>query len=268
MNLNLLNRFLKEHWRSGLIIAFSLFLYALLIGSLVHDFISNPAYKHLLDQYPKALLAFLAGAGGSIFTIEGFWSLEFLQLWWIVIVGGLVMAYAAGIVSTDMDEGTIEFLLTQPLTRSSLILSRLAGLSLYAAALVVTTMVSIGVLSQIFDVKIKATGLIAVGLAAFVFCMTIAAFTLLFSVLVKGRGRAIIYGVSVLLGSHLLNALAELNKTVKKFQRLSLFHYYRPQKLLTTGHVIWSDIAVFLVVLFVCLGLALLIFNRKDIAIP
>ena len=268
MNLNLASRFLKEHWRSGSIVALSVILYALLIGSIAPVFLEDPSFKQLFQQYPKGLLAFLAGSTeGDLFSTEGFWSAEFLQLWWIVIVGGLLMAYAAGLVAKDMDQGTIEVVLTQPVSRVSLVLSRFAGLAVYALALVLITVVAILVTTLIFGMELKTAGLFAVGVNALIFLLTIASITLLISVIVSGRGRAVVWGVAVVLVSHLLNALGTLNETVKEFGWLSLFNYYKPQAALARGRVDWPDVLVLLAIFSVCLVLAVIIFKRKDISV-
>ncbi len=267
-NLNLFARFLKDHWRSGATIAFSLFIYALMISSIAPQFLDDPAIKALVSKYPKTLLALAAGTSGpNFFTPEGFWSTEFLQLWWVVIVGGAVIAYSAGIISTDMDLGTIEYLLTQPVRRSALIISRFAGVAAYLLMYVLVTIGSIAGLTAYFGAEVKIRGLFAVGFNAFLFVLAVAALTLLFSLAVKGRGRAVVYGVAFLLASHLLNALALINSTVEKFQWLSLFNYYQTQKLLTTGKIIWGDAAVIAGAFAVCAAASVILFNRKDIAV-
>jgi len=269
LNLNLTTRFLKDHWRSALIVGLSVILYAALIGSLAPEFLDNPAFKKIIEQYPKAILAYLAGGTGglNLFSYPGFWSAEFLQLWWVVMVGGLIIAYAAAALGTDLEQGTVETILTQPVGRATLILSRFAALAVYGLGQVVITMVSIAATTQIFGGELKTAGLVAVGLIGFVFILTIGSITLLISVIVNGRGRAVAWGAAVLLASHLLSATASLNATVEKFKWLSLFNYYRTQPALANGRVDWSDTVVLLVVGVVSLAAAILVFRRKDISV-
>lgn len=268
MNLNLFKQALKERWVGGLIFALSLVLYGFLIISLAKDFIGNPAFEQLLEAYPKEFLPLLAGAGDvNFFTIEGFLTVEFLALWWIVILSGFAISFATGVVSKEIDEGTIEFLLAEPLRRSTLIITRFTALFVYLALLIAVSLGSILVLGPLYDVELKAGGLFAVGLLALAHLLTISAYALFFSVVVRGRSRAVVMSVAVLIGSHLLNALGQLNETIDDFRVLSHFHYYEPYNALRTGSIPWSDIALFAGATAVLVSASILIFRSRDITV-
>lgn len=232
-------------------------------------FLKNPEFEQLLKQYPKEMLTLLAGETGqvNIFTVEGFLSIEYLALWWIIIIAGFAITFASGIVAKEVDEGTIEFLVTQPLGRSSIIISRLLALSIYLIALIVVSLGSIGFLAPLYDVKIKTAGLFGVGFVGLTLLLVISAYTLLFSVIFKGRGKAVIYSVTLFIVAHLLNALAGFNETIEKFRFLSFFHYYQPYEILRTGEIPWINVGIFSAIVAVCVLLSLLIFQRKDIAV-
>jgi ABC-2 type transport system permease protein len=268
MNLNLWAQALKERWLSALIFSASLFLYSLTIVAVTEPFIGEPALRQLLERYPEEVLALAAGglSGVDMFTPEGFLTIEYFALWLIVIVGGFAIAFTTSIVSKEIDDGTISILLTQPLRRNSLILSRFLALTLYLLILLTVAFGSTGLLAPVYGVKLKVSGLLAAGVLAFAFVLVISAYTLLFSVIFKGRGRAIIFSVALFLASHLLNALAELSKTLEKVRFLSFFYYYKPYEALRTGNLPWSDLGLFLTIIIICLLLSLVIFARKDIA--
>ncbi|MEW6188967.1 MAG: ABC transporter permease subunit [Actinomycetota bacterium] len=200
-------------------------------------------------------------------TVEGYLSAYFLALWWIIIVGGYVIAFATAIVGKEIADGTIEILLAQPISRTKIILGKFLACLFYLAILTFVTIGSTGLLALFYDVEIKTEGLLAVGFLGFLFFAFIAAFSLFLSVILKERGRVVILSVAFLIASHLLNALADLSETLKDFRFLSIFKYYNSMEALKTGNIPWSDALLFLGLSLLCLIASILIFRREDIAI-
>lgn len=266
MNLNLLARALKERKVGVSIFGLSLFLYAWMLMSLIPVFLKNVQFRGLIAQYPKALLNLAAGASNvDFFTVEGFMTIEFLALWFPIIILGFAVAFATAMVAKEIDEGTIDFLMSQPIPRQNLILSRFFSLILYLIALTTIALGSLYLLAPLYDAKLKIRGILLTGLLALVFFLAISPYTLFLSLILKERGQAIVASVSIFVASHLLNALADFSDTLKKFRFLSMFKYYQPYKTLTTGDVPWRDIAIFLVITVIFLVGSLLVFRRKDI---
>lgn len=265
---NLFKQAIKDHLGSVLTFAVSLFLYAWLLVAIIPTVLKAKGFEELVKSYPKAILALAAGTSQvNIFTVEGFLSIEFLTLWWIIILAGFAIAFTTAIIARETDEGTIEVLLAQPISRSSMVLTRFAALAFYILVLIAVSLASIVLLAAAYDVKLKSANLLPVGFLAFLFVLAISAYTLLLSLVVKGRGKAVVWSVTVLFVFHLVNALSEFNKTVKKFRFLSLFRYYDPYKILRTGHILWRDLTVFALVSVICIALSLLLFRKKDIAV-
>lgn len=270
MNLNLLKQTIKDYWKSALTFAISLFLYDWLVVAIMPTILKAPrGFEQLLKGYPKEILALAGGgmSGVNLLTVEGYLCIEYLSLWWIIIIAGFAIAFTTAIIAKEIDEGTIEFLLSQSISRSSIVLTRFAALAIYILFLIAVSLGSIALLARFYDVEIRSGRFLGVGLVGFVLLLAISAYTLLFSVIFKGRGKAVIWSVVVLFVAHIVNALSEFNKTVKKFRFLSLFRYYNPYKILKTGHILWRELAVFAAVFVICLALSILIFRKKDIAV-
>lgn len=268
MNLNLISRGLKERWLSGSIFALSLVLYVWMLISFLPIISKSIQIQKLLAEYPKAIMNLLAGAADvNFFTPEGFFSLEFLALWLPIIVYGFAVTFATAIVAKEIDDGTMDLLLAQPISRTTLVLSRFLVLILYLLALTVVTLGSMRLLAPFYDATFKTSGLLVTSLLFLLFMLAISSCTLFFSVVLKERGRAIITSVSIFIASHLLNALAEFNDTLKELRFLSIFRYYNPYKALSTGEMPWRDLGIFLGITLVFLIASLLIFRRKDISV-
>jgi ABC-2 type transport system permease protein len=269
MNFNLVRQDLKTRWKSAFIFALGLVAWGWMIVSLTPVFIGNPEMERLLEAYPEELLAVVGGSveGVSFFTVEGFLSVEYLSLWWIVILSGFAIGSATGMVAKEVEEGTIDFLLVQPISRTTVILSRFTALTSYLVVLVAISIGTLGLAGAAYDVEISTAGLVAVGVMGLVVSLVVSAYTLLLSLIIKGRGRAVALSVAILIGAHIVNALAPISETLDAIRFLSFFYYYRPAEALVAGEAPWSDLAVLLAMTAVALAASLAVFRKKDIAV-
>lgn len=271
--ISLFKRALKDRGISTLIFAISLFLYSWMLMTFIPTFLSSeliPQFEALFKSYPKEIISIFAGGDLSISQMmmpEGFIAINFLALWWIVIVGSYAIAFGTAVVGKEIDDGTIEILLVQPISRTKIILGRFLACLFSLFLLSVITIGSIGVLGRFYDVEFKIKGLISVGFLGLLFFIFIAAFSLLLSIIFKERGRSVSLSVAFLLGSHLLNALSDLSDILKNLRFLSIFKYYNPFEALKTGNVSLGDVSVFLVLILLSLAASLIIFKRKDVSI-
>lgn len=267
MNLNLIYRGLKERWLSGSIFASSLVLYVWMLISFLPIIRKSVQIQQLIAEYPKAIMNLLAGTADVDFsTPEGFFSLEFLALWFPIIVYGFAVTFTTAIVAKEIDDGTMDQLLAQPISRITLVLSRFLVLILYLLALTMITLGSMRLLAPFYDATFKTSGLLVTGLLFLLFMLAISSYTLFLSVILKERGQAIIASVSIFIASHLLNALADFSDTLERLRFLSIFRYYNPYKALVTGEMPWRDLGIFLGITLVFLVASIFVFRRKDIA--
>jgi len=265
-------RFLNLYWRtikdrkvSWPTVAASLILYILIIVGIYPAFAQNPAFSQIVKAYPKAMLSLLAGGSGTdMMSPEGFISLEFLQIWGMIIIAGFVMTTAASIVAREVDGHTMDLLLTEPIDRVEYLMARLTADITMMLGLVAVTMGSIWAGTKMFDFPLHLDGVLAVTVLIISLYLMIECFTLAMGVFME-RGRAIIVSVAVLIGSHLLNSLGDFSDTIKGFQWLSFFNYYKPAEVLKDGLVPWPSIWLFLGVALIFLTIAVVIFREKDI---
>ncbi len=265
-------RFLNLYWRtikdrkvSWPTIAVSVVLYVFLIVGIYPAFAKNPAFTQIIKAYPKAMLSLLAGGSGTdMLTPEGFISLEFLQIWGMIIIAGFVMTTGASIIAKEVDSHTMDLLMTQPIDRVEYLVARLAADISMMLGLVAVTMISIWIGTKMFDFPLKIDGILAVTVLITSLYLMIECFSLAMGAFME-RGKAIIISVAVLIGSHLLNSLGEFNDTIKDFRWLSFFNYYKPSEVLRDGAVPWGPVLLFVSIALIFLTIAVVVFREKDI---
>jgi ABC-2 type transport system permease protein len=246
--------------------AISVASYILLVSGIYQSFAGNPAFAKILDQYPKAVLSLLAGGGGgpSMMSPAGFISVEFLQLWGMIIIAGFAISAATAIVAKEVDGHTMDLILTQPIDRVEYLTARLAADMTMIAGLVIVVIVSLWASTKLFVFPLKTEGILAVGVLCLALFLMIECFSLLLGVFME-RGRAVIVSVALLIVSHLVNGLADLNKTLDSFRWLSFFNYYKPGQTLVDGAVPWPQILLFAALGLIFFITAIVLFREKDI---
>lgn len=236
--------------------------YALLIAAFYPTVAqSMAAMQDIADKLPQAFRdAFI---GSDMTSAAGWLDTKLLSI--MAPIMFLVFAVGAGARSLagEEEDGTLDLLLAQPVSRTKVALEKYAvlvtGVALLAAALWATLAVS----APIFDMHIGAERLleacVSLGLLALAFG------SLAFVVAAAGarRGTAAAVAGGLAGAMYLVNILAPDAGALRRLEPLSLFHYYGVAPL--SDGLPASHAAVFAVTSLVCLGIALAAFGRRDI---
>lgn len=258
-------RFLWERKVSFSLTAAGLLLYVWLISAFAPVFFKDiAAWRKLISIYPKEIFSFFGGTGINIFTIEGFLSMEFFSPWWIFIIGGYALALGSAILGKEIDRKTVDILLAQPLSRSSLLFTRLSASLLAIFLLAALTNVSLYLFSLYYDFTLKLKGLFYLTVAGFVISALLLALTLFFSLFFRERSRSLSLAVAVLLISYFLDSLGKIFERLEWVRPFTLFFYYRPYDALT-GKLTYHNLVLAGLFLFFAL-ISFLIFRRQDLA--
>ncbi len=259
-------RFFLERKVSFSLTLLGLLLYAWGIAAFVPTFFKDvEAWEKIIKLYPEEMLTFVSGSAGNLLTIEGFLNIEFFNPWWILIMGGFAIAMASAIVGREVEKKTVEFLLSLPLSRFSLLLTRFLSTLLAIFLLSSLTLFAFYLFTLFYDFTIKTEGLFYLFLYGLIFTSLLASLTLFFSLFFKERSKSISLTVAILIASYLVENLSVIYDKLEWISPLALFHYYKPYQALK-GELSYHILV--LLGLFLLFAVAsFLIFSRKDIAI-
>ena len=224
-----------------------------------------PSYRNMLQNFdiPPALQAFL-GTDLSIATPAGFLSAEFFS--WIPI---LLIVYAViagtGAIAGEENNGTLDLVLAQPLTRQSLLLQKAAATVIGSVAIV-----AIGYLGFAATIPFVA---ISISLSdAAVACANMLPITLLFfslslwlGAVLPNRATASAGAVGVATAAYFLNSVATGIDALRDLRYASPFYYYGAGLPLLHG-IEWSHAGVLLSISALLVVLALRTFTRRDVS--
>jgi ABC-2 type transport system permease protein len=202
---------------------------------------------------------------GDASTLTGFLHIELFSM----ILPALIVMYAAGMASGftagEESRGTIDVLLSYPISRTRLVLEKSLAVLLgcIVAAIVVWLLTVAGAAasgSELPGDKLAAAlvMLVLLGLAFGAIALAVAAGT-------GNRAAAIGAAVGLMVVMYLVDALATIVDGLNMIRPLSLFRYYMGGDPLRHG-VIPSDMFVLAAVAGAFLVLAVVLFERRDLA--
>lgn len=265
MNVNLIRRGFADKRISLAIYAAGVLLYAVFILAIWPS-METSGLSQIWENYPENLKKAF-GATINFASFDGFITLEYLSNMWVIIMAVFAIGTGANALSGEIERGTMELLLAQPITRRSVVVSRHFYFSLALIGLIVAALAPIAVGASLVGGEINYHGLLAVGILAFFFYGAIGSYTFMFSSMFNSRGMSISLASGVIIFAYALDLLSKFNDTVNNFHFLSLFDYYDPYRHLHDASYAWGDIAVLAGIIVVCTGVAVTWFERRDIAV-
>ena len=202
----------------------------------------------------------------SLSSYHSFIASEEYSITWPILLVILAISFAGGALSGEVEKGTIEILLSQPISRIKLYLSRfLSGVFSVTAFVAITVFLAIP-LAEIFNIQYSASHFAYLALVAWLFGLAVFSIATLLSAIFSDRGKVYFISAGILVLMYVANIVAVLKESFSDLKYSSFFYYYNPANALIRGQIDHWSYLVFGVTIVVCFVLGLFIFNRRDIA--
>ncbi len=231
---------LREKIPGAIILASLLFLLLLLIGRLSPAPGSSPEGGHGLSMF---------------FSILG------------LVVGGYVAILAASFVSGEIERRTCDILMTLPVTRTNIVISRLAVLVPVIAIICIAVYLGVfaGAKSVSVDYDMTWIGYAVMFMA--IFGMAAGALSIFISALLSDTRSAILVSLGVLIAMFLVEMVGSTVARSGWIMSLSLFHYLEINDIMGPHIVHWPSLGVLAVAAVLFSALAVIAFRRRDIQV-
>lgn len=223
-------------------------------------------FEQIQKVMSKELLAAFGAAGLDFGTVGGFLGVEYLSLIWVVIVGFAMIVAAAKMIAGDIEAGTMELTLTQPVSRLQVGVSRYIALAIYAVVINIATVVPIKLAGMAYDVKLTLDAMALLFVVGTLLTLAIGGISYAVSAFSNGSGRVSAVVGGMLGVMWLLNFVAGVNKGTEFLSKLTVFYYWEPARIIdevATKPSAWWAFGLCAVVFPV---LAVWRFMRRDVA--
>lgn len=215
------------------------------------------------NDLPDSAIALFSDTG-EFFSPVGYLSSQVFYFMLPLLLGILSISLGSSLIAKEEKEGTIELLLSRPISRSKLLAGKaLAGVTITFIATLVATLTTAG-LAKAVDLKVGAKQIFLASLATFILSLAFGAVAFLLSA--TGRARAASLGIATLfaLSGYIIASLQGAADWLKWPAKVFPFDYYRPAEILS-GTYNWSRMLFVVGVIVVSCVLSFAIFRRRDI---
>ena len=218
-----------------------------------------------IESLPPEVSRAFVGDASWYTTIEGFLSAEMYQFV-VLLLLGIYFAYAAAsTIAAEVDDGSMDLLLTQPVSRTRIVVGKYLSLvpSMVALNLVllVGTYVGVGLVGEEIDLLDLAT----VHALTIPYLLACAALGLLASVHFDSPRRAQTVGAGGVFGMFLVDAVT-FDTDYEWIGDLAFARYLDTAKILVEHEIDWGGVAYLLVAALVLVIVSAEYFERKDVS--
>jgi beta-exotoxin I transport system permease protein len=265
VNGTVLAHMMRQAVRTALALCTGTFAFFYLVLTASSSFLSQATFDiPFLRDPPRAMQALF---GGSVdFLHAGGWVVTALAHPITLALFTAAALTVPGAIATEVERGTIDFVLSRPIRRSSYVLAvTTASLVVVTAAhlfALLATLLARQTISGVDDLSVS--GLLRVFFGSWTIFAAVSLVAVLISANSSLRSRAVGLSVGFVVLSFLINVAALMLDQLYPLRRLSLFHYFQAAKVLDTSSGL-GDLIVPGVIGVAALLAAVLSFSRRDI---
>jgi ABC-2 type transport system permease protein len=220
------------------------------------------SFGQAVKDIPESMRALIGNAEdyqilGGYITIQVFQQMIFLP-----IILGVILA--TGLLAGDENEGTLQTLLTYPISRTKIYLHKLAASGAIVGIVTFGFFLGSWVGALLIHEPLDLWRLLQATWMAWIVGMTISLIGFALAAIAGKRGLAGSLAGAYAFVMYVISSLVESVKALRPVDYLSPFHYFNHPSPLKAGFDP-SDMSVLLAACVVCVALGCLVFIRRDI---
>ncbi len=202
--------------------------------------------------------------GTDFFSPVGYLNSQLIYLMFPLLLIILGIGLGGSLIGREETDGTIESLLSRPVSRTGLLLAK-AGAGA-VGIFIVTGIGSIVIvaMARIVHLGIPLGNIVAACFACFMLVLALSAVAFLLAATGRGRAAALGAAVAYALGGYVVGSLAGTVHWLKTLSLIFPYHYYRSADILR-GTFSWPSMYFFGLFILGCLLLAWLSFRKRDL---
>lgn len=221
--------------------------------------------QQTLKAYPESLMKAFNVDISAYTTFGGFFASEQYSFVWPIIAIFFVVSFGGGMIAGEIEKGTIELLISRPLSRQKIYFSKfLAG----ALNLIVFTAVSsfgIWPITKAYNFTFGIHNIISIFVLSTFFLLAVYSLTMMLSAIFSDKGKVFFISGGILLAMYVMNVVAALKDNFHDLKYFSFFYYFNPSKAMINNEINHWAYWVFigLSIIFVIIGSAW--FSKRNI---
>lgn len=258
---------LKTSWKGILLLNLVFIGLAVMVISIYPTIKESSGIQEYINSFPEAFISVFGRSELDMSIIEGYLNMEFYQWGWVLLLGVYFAFVSSSLISKEIENKTIDMLLSNPVSRGRIVLEKFLGLVPSIILINITMpLVIIGCVAYINE-TIDVTYLFYTHFASIPYFFAACAIGILFSVIFDEARRANTLVIGTVFAMYIIEALSLLSEKYSAIGKISLSHYYDPGKILIEHDVDIMGTVILFVITAVLLAAAVIYFQRRDIAV-
>lgn len=250
----------------------SIFWWALgIIAFIVINMVFYPSFRDQAGELEKTFGQLSEGTRallsdtGDFFSPVGYLSSQIFYLMMPLLVGILAISAGASLIGREEREGTLELLLSRPISRSKLMFSKaVVGILIATFIGLIATTTTI-IMAKLVDIAVALPNILLTGLVATLLAVSFGAVAFMVTTLGRGaRAASIGFSALIALAGYILVSLAGTVTWLRWPAKIFPFNYYHPAEILRGGYN-WANILFIGGVIILCGFISWSAFRRRDI---
>ncbi len=224
-------RELKANFKS-LLIYCGIILFFLTVGfAKFSAYAENPELLAIMDSLPQALLSAFSMNAFNLTTVTGFFGVMYVFIGLILSIAAVM--WGSDIISKEERDKTVEFSLTLPIKRSTIITAKTAVVLTNCIVLSLVTWVLVLVNTARYNPDAEFYRFVSLGmLSLLIMQMIFLAVGIFLGSAMKNHKISGSVAVSLLLGTYFISVIAGLNEDFEFLKYFTPFKFFDPAVLL------------------------------------
>lgn len=243
-----------------------IFAYSLMIAvfwPVIED--QQEQLASFLENYPSEMFAFLGiESAEEMFTPAGYISSQSFGLLVPLAFAILAAAIGAQLIAGEEEANTLDLLMSNPVSRTRVVVEKWMGLALAMLLLGVGLFVASVVTDIAFGVGVSAANYFAACVQGTLLGLVFGSAAFAVGALGGQRGLTIGIAAAIAAGTFLINSLRGVADWIETAAYISPFYYYDSNRPLFEG-IDWVNVLVLAVLALIGLATAVWAFPRRDI---
>ncbi len=256
---------LRDLRRSLVAWSVGLAAYVAMLASVWPTIRDNRELKRLIESYPEALKSFFGFGGGLDFgTAAGYMGGELFSFMAPLLLTIATIGAGARAVAGEEERGTLDLVLSLPLSRQRFLAEKLGALVAEAALLGAALWLSLWLAALAVSMDIAAGKLAATVLVTVLFAVLFGTVALLVGTATGSRSLAVGVAAGLAGASYLVSSLAAIVQALEPARAVSPFYWYSAGDPLRRGLDALHP-SLLVATTAAAAALALLVFARRDL---
>jgi ABC-2 type transport system permease protein len=267
INGEIIKSFLKRNVRLSVTVSLIMALIALLLTTIFPDMPESDAIK-ISSSWPQLMRDLFGDPIYGFTDIYGWMNLQIFHITFWMFLGIFAAILSSQIIAKEIEEKTIDIVLSCPVSRTGLIINRLAAIIIILVFAGLLTLLGNVMGLMILDVPVKFDLLITTYISGLLLCFAFASISLLISIWVPQQSYTVFITIGIM-GAMFFSEelLVKLIPFFKAFSFINLFHFYRANEILIQGVISVKDLAILFGYFIILSFFSIFLFRKRDIPV-